>query len=174
MLQATREFPLNAFVEVAGAQFEVVGHNPDGTLNLKNDQGHVFPTTPGEPVKAMSKPAEQNPLPDPRGMRSDDYVAAHILHLLEMRKATLLKAEKKIQSYVAGMPGVNIPVGIDAVTWLQAKSRPNTEERKLLVSYTVAAQNLRADIRTDQGAALSLWKRFNPNFADNDDEAELV
>lgn len=81
MLQETQEFPLHVPVEVAGAVFEVVGHNADGTLSLKNNQGHVFSTSAGEPIKALPKPVKQTLPPDPRGMRSDDYVAAHILHL---------------------------------------------------------------------------------------------
>src|SRR3546814_15258352 len=88
-------------------------------------------------------------------MRSDDYVAAHILHLLEMRKATLDAAEQSISAYVTSLPGTRVPVGINAVTWLEAKPRPTKDERRLLTAYTVAAKNLRADIRTEQNPARS-------------------
>lgn len=89
-----------------------------------------------------------------------------------MRKATLQSAENSIKKYVGTLPGVKVPVGIDAVTWLVAKSRPSKDERRLLTAYTVAAQNLRADIRTDQSAALSLWMRLNPSFDEEDVEGE--
>src|SRR3546814_2884900 len=91
-----------------------------------------------EHIKTLPKPDKQVLPPDPRGMRSDDYVAAHILHLLEMRKATLDAAEQSISAYVTSLPGTRVPVGINAVTWLERSEEHTSELQSLMrISYAV-------------------------------------
>jgi len=134
--------PLPKRINIAGAEFDVVEANEDGTLKIRNDNGDVFDTSPGEQwTEVVSEPFESElSAKEVVKMSREDFIKWEIDRSVFRKKLAISKAEEAIRS--SWKPKKPLPVGVSKVAAFIAKGRYTKEERELLRNYE-AAQRMR-------------------------------
>lgn len=118
-------------VEVAGAQFDVVRTNADGSITLRNDQEDTWEEAPSASWRKVNAPTKKAAASEsPEASRRDAYIEARQREQLETARAALAKARQAIQEHLQ-KAGVKLPVGISAEQYLAARvgeaKRPNRD-----------------------------------------------
>lgn len=158
---ASRGIPVGAKVVMAGAEFELVSHNDDGSVTLRNDNGDVFQTEPGEHISAAQASGRGFTGYDPLAMGREEYVAATVGDVVRKRAERLREAENAISAVVGEQP-----VGVSKVAALKAKSRPTREEKELLTNLRIAEKNMEISTANEEMTARAVWDRANQGRGD--------
>jgi len=145
-------------VNIAGAEFDVVAQNPDGTLKVKSEGGE-FDTSPGEKWTEVSpKQKPSTSAADVSNISRPEFIKQKIDSLQAVRKIALIEAESAIRNW---KPKKQLPVGISKLQALMVKERLSPEEKSLLAKYNSAKRNLEADLRVDMESAGRVWDELN-------------
>ena len=117
-------------VEVAGAKFEVVKTNEDGTVTLKNENGDQWDEMPDNRAwrKLAAAPA---PRRAPQELpRRDDFIESRQREAVETAQRSLDAIRAKISQALRDLK-INLPVGISPEQYLNVhvneRGRPNKE-----------------------------------------------
>lgn len=142
---------LPARVRVAGAEYDVVSRNPDGTLKVRSESGE-FDLSPGEAFTPLARaaPVESRNIDFSRTTR-EQFVADELGAKERIRKLAALQAEQAIRKNWT--PRKPLPVGIDKVQAFLAQERLSPADRKLRTAYEIAKRNVDADTRSDADIA---------------------
>lgn len=153
------EEPLPSKVRIAGAEFDAVRRNPDGTITVRNAEGGEFDTAPGEQWEPVTEEAPQAPRTiDFTRTTREQFVSDELGGKERTRKIALMEAENAIRK--GWKPTKPLPVGVNKLTAFLAKDRHTGEERKLLVRYQIAKRNLESDTRADADVAGRVYDRL--------------
>lgn len=154
VVEAASELPQR--VKIAGAEFDVVSKNEDGTLKVRNENGDEFDTAPGEKWFGVAgKQESSGPTLDTAKTSRAQFQKEQVDRIRSLRQIALLDAENEIKR--SFKPSKPLPVGISKVTALMQKARKTPEERRLLARYSNAKRNTEADIRVDFETAGRVW-----------------
>jgi len=144
-------------VSVAGAEFDVVRQNADGTLTLKSDGGE-FDTALNEPWTPVVV-GNRNYGKNAGAVSREEFQRAAKERLRGARRIKLLEVENEIQR--AWKPAKRLPVGVNKVAAFESLGRHTAEQRQLLARLQNARRDLAADMRTDVEHAGRVWDAIN-------------
>lgn len=152
-------------VRVAGAEYDVVRQNPDGTLTLRSDGGE-FDTTPGEKVDTVAERPKETPQRiDFTRTSREQHIASELDAKMRVRKIALLEAENAIRR--GWSPPKPLPVGVNKISAFLGRGRYSPAERKLRVAYDIAKRNAEADTRTDAETAGKVYDRLKAESSES-------
>jgi hypothetical protein len=140
-------------INLAGAEFDVVAVNEDGTLRVRNDEGGEFDTSEGEAWTEVMPPSKIS-ASDVTKMSREEFIKKEIDAAVFAKKLAIQEAEQAIRN--KWTPKKPLPVGVSKVTAFLTKTRYTPDEKKLLHAYNFA-QRMRGaeavrDIAETKGA----------------------
>lgn len=142
-------------IRIAGAEFEFVKDNPDGTITVRSDSGE-FSTEPGEKWTPLAK-VNREPNPSIESITEGDFVAKRVDEMRNARAARVAEVEAKIEE-VFRAKGIKPHTGYSAAQTLSMMERPRGELRGLATEYKIAKENAAMSLGDVARTASNVYK----------------
>jgi hypothetical protein len=135
-------------ISIAGAKYDFVKENGDGTITVKNDQGNEFSTEPGEKWRIVEETASMRGKGIAPNETRDLFIKRNLADLESARIEGVRQIEKKIEAQYL-KDGIKLPVGIYPSQHLLTQKRVSPVLKKLASDLRLAKSYLGRGVRNN-------------------------